>query len=289
MKRPVFLGLLSCVTVFSAVPAAYAGFEWTPPATQPAPSSEIEQQYRGDMNANASMNGAGGFPAAAVDSEPLGTGAPTQILPDSYYQQPPPQQMAPPAAPLRNLSGQGLHIDPYPLRNPNGRGQPVELSANSVNQAMVEEARVLNPLKLGAGLKTGAQPTPAAMPSAEGMANIPRGPIESGSLTPMMGGEPAPLPGMAQNMGMQQQPMAPMRQFAEAVGFGKELPLALALSQVIPSDFSHSFAAGVDPSVTVSWEGGKPWNEVLSDMLRSQNMTATIIGNNVTIQPMASL
>lgn len=50
-------------------------------------------------------------------------------------------------------------------------------------------------------------------------------------------------------------------------GFGNEMPLALVLSQIVPPEYAYSFGDGVNPGVTVSWNGGKPWNEVLESAL----------------------
>lgn len=71
--------------------------------------------------------------------------------------------------------------------------------------------------------------------------------------------------------------------YAEAVGFGRDLPLALALSQVVPPEYSYAFGQDVNVGSTVSWQGGKPWNEVLDEMLATQGLRAVISGNQVTI------
>ena len=103
----------------------------------------------------------------------------------------------------------------------------------------------------------------------------------------MKGAEPAPLAGVADSR--VQRMAVDNNNYAQAVGFGRDLPLALALSQVIPSNYTHGFSEGIKTGTTVSWEGGKAWNVVLNDMLRPRNLTAVIQGNQVIIQPMASL
>ena len=265
------------VLAFLIPSSAQAGFEWLPPTQNPEPT--IIEQYRQTAPVPPAPVPGGGFPASPVISEPLGLGAPTSIVPGHQH--------------VRSLSGhsQGLIINPYPLQNLRADAQPAELTSNSVGQAMAEESRLLNPLKLGAGLKTGAQPVLAPRPSVQPGPDpvVERAPLGTG-LTPFAGREPAPLPGTAYAPAPRTriQP-APLRQYADAIGFGKKLPLALALSQVIPSDFTHSFADGVDAGAIVSWEGGKPWNLVLEDMLRPQGMTASIQGNQVMIKPLARL
>lgn len=253
------------VSIFSFSAPVMAGFEWLPPSQNPAPT-----QARASQTLNA----------------PVAQNQNTQT-----------RRAAAPLAQGQSKTG-GLFIDPYPLQN--GNNSAIEINPTSINQAIIEEAEILHPLKLGAGLKTGAQPIPAPRSNFSGgsqassQVGIPnnnfvaREPI--GDLTPFVGGEPAAL-ATIENVPRSPRaatPTAP-RQYAKAVGFGKDLPLALALSQVIPRDYTHSFADGVDAGATVSWEGGKPWNDVLEDMLNARNLTATIQGNQVVIRPLARL
>lgn len=78
-------------------------------------------------------------------------------------------------------------------------------------------------------------------------------------------------------------PAAPMT-FDDVVGFGSDMPLALALRQVVPPEFSFAFGDGVNPGYRVSWNGGKPWNEVVSEMIEPLNLRATITAKTVHIQ-----
>lgn len=263
--------LLLAISFMAFVPSAQAGFEWLPPSQIPA-SAVI---YDAPSPTNAPFDAIGGalLPISVI-SEPLDRRAPTSILPQRQ--------------PVKNLSGTGLFIDPYPLRtqNSNGMTGPIDLGTSSVEQAMIEQAHILNPLPLGVGMKTGAQPTSAIMPTAR--ANGYSKKSLSSGLTPMTGGV-LPLPGMANIR--QSRPVAavPIIRYGKVVGFGRNLPLALALSQVIPLDFSHSYADGVDAGATVSWEGGLPWNRVLESMLKPKGLTAAIHGNKIIIQPLARL
>ena len=71
-------------------------------------------------------------------------------------------------------------------------------------------------------------------------------------------------------------------------GFGSDLPLVIALQQVVPPGYQYSFANGVSPGVSVSWEGGKPWQNVLSDMLGTHGLGYRLQGNTVVIGAFAS-
>lgn len=72
--------------------------------------------------------------------------------------------------------------------------------------------------------------------------------------------------------------------YKEAVGFGSDVPLVLALQQVVPPEYAFSFGRNVNPGVHVSWNGGKPWNIVISEMLAPLNMIAEIKGGIVHIR-----
>ena len=72
-------------------------------------------------------------------------------------------------------------------------------------------------------------------------------------------------------------------------GFGSDMPLVIALQQVVPAGFQFSFASGVNPGAPVSWQGGKPWKAVLADMLSTQGLGFRVHnGNVVTIGYFAS-
>lgn len=59
-------------------------------------------------------------------------------------------------------------------------------------------------------------------------------------------------------------------------GWADQVPLEMALSQVIPGDWSIQ-ARGVDMKRLISWRGNKPWVEVLSDMTRLGNFNANVV------------
>ena len=153
---------------------------------------------------------------------------------------------------------------------------------------MSEESQKLHPVKLGNGMTTGAKKKASVVPKAVRMASTAHKtfltPTRTG-MTPMMGREPAPLPGIV----VPRRSVEEKEIYIEAIGFGRDLPLALALSQVIPSGFTHSFVKNVDAGASVSWEGGKSWDQVLNDMLSPKNLTAVIQGNQVIIQSVAQL
>lgn len=162
-----------------------------------------------------------------------------------------------------------LRIDPFPLGNQSPSAQSREVQPASVEQAMMEISRNVTPMPLGTNMQTGAQMAYTNQPTVTTPINNPIMDMAPQNLMPV--GTMAPIAA---------------RNFAKVEGFGNDLPLALALSQVLPEGFDHSFALGVDPGTTVSWQGGKAWNNVLQDMLRPQGLTANIKNDAVIIQPL---
>lgn len=154
-------------------------------------------------------------------------------------------------------------MDPYPLVSKAVESEP--LSAPSVSRAPVAAATDMSAMPGG-----DVTPLPGYDHLASAHSPAPRAPEKQApdfmpaSYTPS--------------------PVMPIGAFAEAVGFGRDLPLALALSQVIPPQYALSFNTGVDAGSNVSWEGGKPWNQVLSDMLSPLGLKANINGKTVLIQ-----
>ncbi len=67
-------------------------------------------------------------------------------------------------------------------------------------------------------------------------------------------------------------------------GFGKEIPLALALRDIVPPEYAYSFADNAYAGRIISWRGGKPWQDVLNNALANQGLTSTMAGNAVVIE-----
>lgn len=275
-KKVLMQNMVLCCVVIALPVSAMAGFEWSPAPAQSsvAPSREAVSNPPMEYDTRTVV----AVPRAPVISEPL---APIQdmISGPSVISAPMPQMEN---KPVRQAGG--LYIDPYPLR---GERAGNIVDASTMDQALAEKSGSLNPVQLGGGMTTGVNNKRRAVsstPRVNGGKSIAA--IDTQSLTPFIGDEPAPLPGYG--LGRVERDDS-MRQYAQAVGFGKGLPLALAISQLVPSDFTHRFDGDIDASAMVDWEGGKPWNVVLNDMLRPQNMTAEIQGNVVVIKNTAKI
>ncbi len=57
-------------------------------------------------------------------------------------------------------------------------------------------------------------------------------------------------------------------------GFGNDVPLVLAIRQIIPTNRAFAFDKGVNLSKKISWNGGDGWDKILSDTLAKAQLRA---------------
>lgn len=69
-----------------------------------------------------------------------------------------------------------------------------------------------------------------------------------------------------------------------AQGFGKQVPLALALRQIVPASYRFSFASGVNAGQMVDWQGGAPWDQVVSRVAKENALLVRITNQVVLIE-----
>lgn len=236
--RPIFVhySLLTLALCVAPFSVAKAGFEFIPPS-----GSARAPQAPTAMDSSVGMTPA---PASSVVSEALSSAAaqtaPQSILPtDNGMGMSAPAPMMPPAAPSR-----GPVINMNPLGSASMAQSSDGMQVGKLEQAMMQPAT-----------GTASVAPVQAAPISDGRAGL--------------GGMPLP-PAMPPAM------TAPSGTYTEAVGFGKDLPLALAVSQIVPPDYTFSFDGQINPGDPVSWEGGRPWDVVLNDTLSGMNASARI-------------
>lgn len=66
-------------------------------------------------------------------------------------------------------------------------------------------------------------------------------------------------------------------------GFGRDIPLSLAVKQIAPAGAKVSFGNGVDVRERVTWEGGDDWHRVLDAVATSRGYVVTYAGRSVRI------
>ena len=69
-----------------------------------------------------------------------------------------------------------------------------------------------------------------------------------------------------------------------AVGYGKAIPLAFALRQIVPHGVLVVIAPDVDASTIVSWQGGLPWDIALRRALAPVGLRADVTPVEVKIR-----
>ena len=71
-------------------------------------------------------------------------------------------------------------------------------------------------------------------------------------------------------------------------GFASQVPLALALRQILPVGYSFSIDQNVGMDTLVSYKGGKPWRDTLDEMLAPAGLVEHVQGSTVTIDRAAA-
>ena len=88
-----------------------------------------------------------------------------------------------------------------------------------------------------------------------------------------------------ENVATQAVTPAPAAPTAKVVdGFGKQVPLVIAMRQILPSDYGFAHRDGVDLGQLIDWQGGRPWPQVLSEALAPVGVKVTISGDTVLLE-----
>jgi len=95
--------------------------------------------------------------------------------------------------------------------------------------------------------------------------------IEGTPLTPANTSTPS-VPAQGQNASLGTLPEAAAPDIV-VQGFANNVPLAVALRQVLPAGYGFSIDQDVDLGTLVSFQGGKPWRETLQAMLQPVELT----------------
>lgn len=115
--------------------------------------------------------------------------------------------------------------------------------------------------------------TPAPSASGAGDVHIDMQPFTAPVTAEPLAAEEAPAP------------QTEDRAYAMAEGFGRDIPLALVMQQVVPAGYAYSFDPGINPGMRVSWDGGKPWNRVLADAVKPFHLDVVVSDMTVWLRP----
>lgn len=149
------------------------------------------------------------------------------------------------------------------------------------NDKISRSVSVFGSVFLAIGLLAVSQPAQAgfqwvAPGAAEQPAPPTRAPLNLDAFPPaqIIEGKPAPLPPVSartQDGPMSLPAVTPKEDVVR--GFADNIPLSVALRQVLPQDVGFSVAQDVSLGTLVSWKGGAPWREVMKRMLSPVGLT----------------
>jgi hypothetical protein len=67
-------------------------------------------------------------------------------------------------------------------------------------------------------------------------------------------------------------------------GFADQVPITVALRQILPRGMVYSVGNDVDINTKVSWQGGRPWRDVLNTTLQSVGLRANYTNTMVRVE-----
>ncbi len=125
-------------------------------------------------------------------------------------------------------------------------------------------------------------PAPTLAPAAPTVSAAPK-------TLPTLPSEPLPAPVTSRTFEPLPVPEASAQPPAEKEsvvrGFANNVPLSVALRQVLPPDYGFSVGQDVSLGTLVSWRGGAPWREVLKSMLLPAGLASKEEGQMIQIVP----
>lgn len=287
------------LTGFASAPA-HAGFDWVPPApvAQPATPSNVAPE-------NVAMPPVDAAPIA-VTSEPMVIDAPKDVavvpvMPETTE-----------AALSEKKEKAALSTPPAmtePVIATTTQAEPVKITSTPSDRPSAKQDRKTAvypppynaPAAPLAGNRLSAtglvMPTPSATPMPVVATASPRSddvtwnkrPVTDAT-EPVISSAPVSVePKPALDAPIVSTPASSPVMYGAIDGFGKNIPLSLALEQVVPKDYTLVYAAKPDLNTIVSWTGGRSWNAVLSDMLYAHGFRAVITDKTVKIVSASSV
>jgi hypothetical protein len=273
MRTQTYLSLLTGVAfALGFAPAAQAGFQWTAPTQTAMPAAT-----------GTALPHVAAAPVAPVTGETL-PGAPAPVSANAIPTTPDGPAAA---APIYGEGPQGpMTNDPITWNAPHSAGVTTAVAAPRAPQSVLPaETQPLYPA-----------PAPAAQVTQTTYA--PPAAAVQGTVQPVQATYTAPAPiapvtaeptmiasATSVTTPAGTTPTAMADTFDTAQGFGSDLPLVMAIRQIVPPSYGFVFDDGIDLSTNVSWKGGQPWNVVLANVLTPLNLRAVISGKVVSILP----
>lgn len=284
-QKNLLIACLSTTLLYSASSTAHAGFEWVP-SKQKAPVQQVPTNVTIMENAPVAPVVNETLQTAPTENQIIVAPAPVTVDPAEEAMMPlpgeviPQQQMqtmtitAPADQPAtiqpQELKSTETEIDIPALNTADAPStEPVMLvpQQQSQNAVYVTDETPIVSTPVTTGNKLTIQPFPIMKGGNKDAFNDPMVQIATKQATP----EAEPTNNLAE------------ADRTDAVGFGNDMPLALAVQQIVPPGYAYSFAQSVNAGQRVSWSGGKAWDLVLKETLEPIGMDIRINGKSVMV------
>lgn len=247
---PSLLGVVYIALALTAAGSAQAGFDWVTPETQKtAPVAAVERTVLPPPTGIAGSETPPVYAAPVAEPVYQPAPGPTPVyIPRSV------------PVPPDTASASTQMTVPTAVYPPPGNSAAQPLSGTRTwEPASPLPVRTLPPRTMTA---TTITPAPVATPAS--------------SVVTMSSSAPAPI-------AVADEANTPPRTTVD--GFGTNIPLSLAIEQVVPSSYTVVYQTQLDPDTIVSWVGGRAWDKVLEDMVYAHGARVRVTGAQVILYP----
>ena len=288
--RITLLFLLSGLLLLGNGTAALAGFQWAPPANRtPAPAPKAQEEQPVMLQSDDDLSGLPTVESAPLAPEPVMIERqnlqPTPLSPREQQAMRPQSQPAPQQPQMVQESQSGAPISLLKANQPDPETAP-----QYAQRPQIQVIRQLEPGRSDAPSETISAPQMQETVPHQGEEPLKITTITRRAQTrkePEIRTSPATIPYAkpAITLLAKLPEEAQQNSFAPISGFGTDLPLAIALGQIVPPQYGYVPMGNIDLGKRVSWSGeGRPRNIVLDDMLRPEGLESEVQGNKVLLQ-----
>lgn len=284
-KYPVRFTAFAAFAFMLTATSTHAGFEWIPAKEKPTPTTPApvfeESPITDTGNTSDSVLP---MPVTSETLEPLPVEPQVLALPPSQQTLQAPQTQPTPVPVIQTKSFRAPVAAPLPapaqkqpqnllsLQSTDAPAPPPAVQAPAPVSMPAQQTRIMMPedapqaaRKQAENLNPGLSPASAATPSQR----------PQSMLQKMAEPERAPAPQPQQNL---------ETSYEVHEGFGTDMPLAIALTQIVPPSYAYAFGTNVNPGQRVSWNGGKPWPDTINDMIAPLGLQALVQNRMVVIR-----
>jgi hypothetical protein len=188
----------------------------------------------------------------------------------------------PPAAPTHQAAPVAQDAAPAGPLTPEPDALPVPVGNVESAPVSHNEPLVINNKPTPAPV---AAPIPTPAPVAEKIDEQPTPAVAEDlpAPTPVPAPAPAPAPIAKAKPTPAPIPVATAAPAAVVEGFGKDIPLVIALRDIVPAKYAYAFSPKEVAGTKISWRGGKVWQDVLKDALAPHGLNLSVTDTQIII------